>query len=68
MKAEGWLFLGCGMFFGGSDIGYGYTSPGPTGDHRARARLRMSVRELPGQLAGIGETILINPSTGWSPT
>jgi transposase len=33
----------------------------------ARAGLRLSVRELLGQLAGIGETILIYPSTGGRP-
>ncbi|MGH3287868.1 MAG: IS1634 family transposase [Streptosporangiaceae bacterium] len=33
----------------------------------ARAGLRMSVRELLGQLAGIGETVLIYPSTGGRP-
>jgi hypothetical protein len=65
MKVEGWLFLGCAMFFGGSDVVNWYTSHDPTGDHCARARLRMSVRELLGQLAGIGETILINPSIMW---
>ncbi|GAC1485630.1 MAG: cytochrome c oxidase subunit 4 [Candidatus Dormibacteria bacterium] len=31
MKVEGWLFLGCGIFFGGSDIIYWYTSKDPTG-------------------------------------
>jgi transposase len=36
--------------------------------HRARQRgLKMSVRELLGQLAGIGETVLIYPSTGGRP-
>ena len=33
----------------------------------ARAGLRISVRELLGQLAGIGETVLIYPSTGGRP-
>ena len=33
----------------------------------ARAGLRMSVRDLLGQLAGIGETVLIYPSTGGRP-
>jgi transposase len=33
----------------------------------ARAGLRMSVRELLAQLAGIGETVLIYPSTGGRP-
>jgi len=33
----------------------------------ARAGLRLSVRELLGQLAGIGETVLIYPSTGGRP-
>jgi transposase len=32
-----------------------------------RARLRMSVRELLGELAAIGETVLIYPSTGGRP-
>ena len=31
MKVEGWLFLGCGIFFGGSDIVYWYLSKDPTG-------------------------------------
>src|ERR1700742_4607923 len=31
MRVEGWLFLGCGVFFGGSDIIYWYTSYDPTG-------------------------------------
>jgi hypothetical protein len=31
MKVEGWLFLGCGTFFGGADIVYWYTSKDPTG-------------------------------------
>ncbi|MGD0559411.1 MAG: cytochrome c oxidase subunit 4 [Streptosporangiaceae bacterium] len=31
MKVEGWLFLGCGIFFGGSDIVYWYVSKEPTG-------------------------------------
>ncbi len=36
--------------------------------HRARQHgLKMSVRELLGQLAGIGETVLIYPSTGGRP-
>ena len=33
MKVEGWLFLGCGVFFGGTDVVYWYTSkevPGTT--------------------------------------
>ena len=31
MKVEGWLFLGCGIFFGGADIVYWYLSKDPTG-------------------------------------
>ena len=31
MKVEGWLFLGCGVFFAGSDIVYWYVSYDPTG-------------------------------------
>jgi hypothetical protein len=31
MKVEGWLFLGCGVFFAGADIVYWYTSQDPTG-------------------------------------
>ena len=31
MKVEGWLFIGCGLFFGGTDIVYWYTSKDPTG-------------------------------------
>ena len=31
MKVEGWLFLGCGIFFGATDVVYWYTSKEPTG-------------------------------------
>jgi drug/metabolite transporter (DMT)-like permease len=31
MKVEGWLFLGCGIFFGVTDIVYWYLSKDPTG-------------------------------------
>ena len=31
MKVEGWLFAGCGIFFGGSGVVYWYTSHDPTG-------------------------------------
>ena len=31
MKVEGWLFLGCGIFFAGADLVYWYTSKDPTG-------------------------------------
>ncbi len=31
MRVEGWLFLGCGIFFIGADIVYWYTSKDPTG-------------------------------------
>jgi hypothetical protein len=31
MKVEGWLFLGCGSFFAGTDVVYWYTSYDPTG-------------------------------------
>ena len=31
MKVEGWLFLGCGVFFAGADIVYWYTSKDATG-------------------------------------
>jgi hypothetical protein len=31
MKVEGWLFLGCGIFFGGTDVVYWYVSKEPTG-------------------------------------
>ena len=30
MKVEGWLFLGCGVFFAGADVVYWYTSYDPT--------------------------------------
>jgi hypothetical protein len=40
MKVEGWLFLGCGLFFGGTDVVYWYTSHDPAPDHRARAQRR----------------------------
>ena len=31
MRVEGWLFLGCGVFFAGADVVYWYTSQDPTG-------------------------------------
>jgi Cytochrome c oxidase subunit IV len=31
VKVEGWLFLGCGIFFGGTDLVYWYVSHDPTG-------------------------------------
>lgn len=31
MKVEGWLFVGCGIFFIGIDLVYWYTSYDPTG-------------------------------------
>jgi hypothetical protein len=31
MRVEGWLFLGCGVFFAGADVVYWYTSYDPTG-------------------------------------
>jgi len=31
MKVEGWLFLGCGVFFAGTDVVYWYTSKDATG-------------------------------------
>ncbi len=31
MKAEGWLFLGCAAFFGGTDVVYWQTSHDPAG-------------------------------------
>ena len=31
MKVEGWLFLGCGVFFAGTDVVYWYLSKEPTG-------------------------------------
>ena len=31
MKVEGWLFLGCGLFFGSTDVVYWYLSKDPTG-------------------------------------
>jgi hypothetical protein len=31
MKVEGWLFLGCGIFFGGTDVVYRCTSHDPIG-------------------------------------
>ena len=46
MKVEGWLFLGCGVFFAGADIVYWYVSYDPTGTDGARAGGR------PGLLTG----------------
>ena len=31
MKVQGCLFLGCGLFFGGTDVMYRYSSYDPTG-------------------------------------
>jgi hypothetical protein len=31
MKVEGWLFPGCGLFFGGTDVVDWYTSHDPAG-------------------------------------
>ena len=31
MKVEGWLVLGCAVFFGGADVVYWYVSKDPTG-------------------------------------
>ena len=31
MKVEGWLFRGCGLFSGGTDVVYWYTSKDPAG-------------------------------------
>jgi hypothetical protein len=31
MKVEGWLFVGCGVFFIGADVVYWYLSQDPTG-------------------------------------
>ncbi|HXT93947.1 MAG TPA: cytochrome c oxidase subunit 4 [Trebonia sp.] len=31
MRVEGWLFIGCGVFFIGADVVYWYTSQDPTG-------------------------------------
>ena len=41
MKVEGWLFLGCGIFFAGADIVYWYTSKDPTEIGRASCRERV---------------------------
>ena len=43
MKVEGWLFLGCGIFFGGSDIVYWYTSHDPTGTTALALAVGLSV-------------------------
>ena len=37
MKVEGWLFLGCGVFFAGADIVYWYESSRPDRHHGAGA-------------------------------
>jgi len=51
-----------------------HIAPGTAGTHThlmrrtaAQARLHLSVRQLLAQLAGIGETVLIHPSTGGRP-
>ena len=42
MKSEDWRFLGCGTFFGGTDIVYRYTSKGPTGTAALALAVRLS--------------------------
>ena len=43
MKTEGWLFLGCGIFSGGTDIVYWYTSKDPTGTTAPALAVRLAV-------------------------
>ena len=42
MKVEGWLFLGCGTFSGGTDVVYRYTSKDPTGTAALELAVRLS--------------------------
>src|ERR1700727_2393400 len=43
MKVEGWLFLGCGIFFGAADIVYWYLSKDPTGTTALALAVRLAV-------------------------
>ncbi len=43
MKVEGWLFLGCGVFFAGTDVVYWYTSHDPTGTTALALAIGLSV-------------------------
>jgi hypothetical protein len=43
MKVEGWLFLGCGIFFAGTDVVYWYTSHDPTGTTALALAVGLSV-------------------------
>ena len=43
MKVEGWLFLGSGVFFAGSDIVYWYLSKDPTGTTALTLAVGLSV-------------------------
>jgi hypothetical protein len=56
MKVEGWLFLGCGLFFGVVDIVYWYTSRDPTGT----TALALAVGLSNGEIA---EQLTISPAT-----
>jgi hypothetical protein len=43
MRVEGWLFLGCGVFFIGADVVYWYTSQDPTGTTALALAVGLSV-------------------------
>ena len=43
MRVEGWLFLGCGIFFTGADVVYWYTSYDPTGTTALALAVGLSV-------------------------
>ena len=58
MKVEGWLFLGCGIFFGGADIVYWYTSKDPTGTTALALAVGLAV------LIGFNMTFLVQHWSG----
>ena len=53
MKVEGWLFLGCGIFFAGTDIVYWYTSKDPTETAALALAVRLAV--LSATIGFVGE-------------
>jgi len=77
MKVEGYLFLGCALFFGGSDLVYWHFSHDPTGTTAlalAVALAFLTGRRLPmrpeddleGEISqGTGEVGFFSPHSWW---
>src|ERR1700749_3283231 len=64
MKVEGWLFLGCGVFFIGADIVYWYTSYDPTGT--AALALAVGLALLTGfYILFTGQVGFFSPHSWW---